>query len=860
MLTAARLRTDYLAEPLGLGNARPRFFWTCAGGVDQTAYRIVAKRDGLTVWDTGKVLSPKMTGHDWAGAQIGSRDRIEWSVQLWDENDRRGDLAVSSFEVGLLEPSDWTAQWITGNYSPNKRNRYPVDSFRRTFSANGVTSARLYITACGLYEAQLNGERVGVVIMAPGFTGYDKRLHYQTYDVTRLVLDGQNTLDIDLADGWFRGAIGAMGVRNVYGTQTKVLAQLELTHADGSRETIGTGGDWAWSNDGPVRFADLKDGEIVDLRRKPSYEGAARTTRHAVMPTASDNVPVREKERFTPTVIGSPSGGTLLDFGQNLAGYVELHVNARKSQTLRLRFAEHLTEAGELDIAAIQVRAGKANASPKQEISITLEEGANTYKTRFAVFGFRYATVEGDVAVQPQDIAAIAIYSDMGETTEFHCSNELINDLVRNTVWSMKSNFLDVPTDCPTRERAPWTGDVQIFARTGTFLMDTAAFMRKWLLDLQDRQGPDGKVPCHAPDVRNNEVLGRDQIKSMDGAAGWADAAVLVPWRLYELYRDDTVLRESYEMMKKHVQFQISRTNRTGLFGHRFPNPDRKYISNVGQAFGEWLEPTDVYQQSIVKDFLAPHPEEATAYLSYVAGLMVEIARIVGREEDIPLFAEYRSGCATAYISQFTPVTEDRQSKLVRPLALGILDGDLAEQTFAQLVTNIESRAYRIGTGFLSTPLILPVLSRRGRTDVAYKMLENQAEPGWLFEVLAGATTVWENWDGTGSQNHYSPGSVCQWIFETMCGINVASERVFTIAPQPGGSLTHASMTYDSVFGPVSSSWSRTEESIRYRIAVPANTTAEIRLPGGTAATVGAGTWEYTESHQSQTSDSEVAS
>ncbi|MGI9824442.1 family 78 glycoside hydrolase catalytic domain [Agromyces sp. Marseille-Q5079] len=851
MLTATRLRADHLTDPIGLGNPRPRLFWVCDGGTTQTAYRIVATRDGDTVWDSGKVLSSKMTGHEWGGSALHSRDRIQWQVQLWDEAEQPGPWTSTTFELGLLQPQDWVATWITGDYEPKKKHRYPVDQFRHSFHARTVASARLYVTACGVYDAHLNGTRVGDAVLAPGFTDYDSRLHYQAYDVTEQIADGANTIEVAVADGWYRGSIGALGTRNAYGTKTKLLAQLELTYADGRRDTISTGDGWEWSNDGALRFADLKDGERVDLTQTPSYRGVARETTYPLVPAAADNVVPREKERFTPTISRTPAGVQLLDFGQNIAGYIELTVDARHGEQLHLQFAEHLDTSGELDMAAIQVRAGKPNATPQQRIDLTLADGTNTYKTRFAVFGFRYATVTGDIELAAESVTAIAVYSDMGQTGAFTSSHALINQFVQNTLWSMKGNFLDVPTDCPTRERAPWTGDAQIFTRTGTFLMDTAAFMRKWLRDLQDRQMPNGRVPCVAPDTHNNEVFGMDQLKAMAGSAGWADAAVLVPWYLYELYRDEVVLRDSYDMMKRHVEFQITRTNRTGLFGRPFPKPDRKYISNAGQAFGEWLEPTDVYQQSILKDMIAPHPEEATAYLAYTTRIMADVARILGRDEDIPLFEEYARGCAEAYARQFTPVDTDRQSKMVRPLAFGLLEGQLADDTFAKLVNAIEAREYRIGTGFLSTPLILPVLSERGRTDIAYRMLENEAEPGWLFQVRSGATTVWENWDGTASQNHYSPGSVCQWIFETVCGVDVTGEQEFTIAPQPGGTLTHAAFSYDSVFGTVTSAWKRQDDLTEYEITVPSNTTAHIRLPEGTVTTVGAGTWVFREANES---------
>lgn len=842
-MIAIRLRTEYLTNPIGMDIACPRFFWNCEDGLTQTAYQIIAECGGETIWDTGKVTSGQMTRIPWDGQTLQSRSIVSWKVRLWDEHDRPGEWSDSaSFEMGLLKRADWQAAWITGAYMPRMKNRYPVDCFMKRFDASKVQKARLYITACGLYEARMNGHRVGNFVMAPGFTCYDKRLYYQTYDVTTLLAPGTNTLEVLLADGWYRGSIGAMGIRNVYGKETKLLAQLEMTMMDGARQVVISDASWKWSNDGKIRFADMKDGEIVDLRMRPSFANPVKMTDCPVIPTASNNVPVVERERFSPVLSITPSGKQLLDFGQNIAGYVALTINAKAGQRIKMQFAEHLDAAGEVAMEAMQCHAGKPNATPKQEITLYCEEGENHYKTKFAVFGFRYASVDSELQVTPGCITAIAVYSDMEQTGFFACSNPLINRFVENTLWSMKGNFLDVPTDCPTRERAPWTGDVQIFCKTGTYLMDTAAFFRKWLLDLQDRQGKDGKVPCHAPDVRNNEFIpGFDFIKRMDGCCGWADTAVLVPFALYQLYGDEAFLRDAYPSMKAHTLFQIGRTNRTGMFGKPFPKPDKKYISNVGQAFGEWLEAKDVYQQSVVQDFMAPHPEEATAYLSYVCGMMATIARTLGFHDDIPLYDEYHEGCKKAYVSQFTPVNTDRQSKLVRPLALGMLEGAEAQKTMQRLVAAIEGRAYRIGTGFLSTPLILPLLTRMGRLDVAYQMMENEQEPGWLYEVKAGATTVWENWDGSASQNHYSPGSVCQWLFETVCGVHVQGENHFTISPMPGGTLTHASFSYHSIFGRVSCAWQREGDRITIHIAIPPNTTAEIRLPDGRNETLSAG-------------------
>ena len=321
-MNANRLKTEHLFDPIGIDLKHPRLFWNCEGGIKQTAYRIVTKN-----WDSGKVESDAM--HAEYPMELLSRERVTWTITLWDENGEAGEPQSAFFETGLLNPSDWTAKWITGNYTVNKKQRYPVDCFRKTFTVKKpVKKARLYATACGLYEAKLNGKRIGDFVFAPGYTDYRKRVQYQTYDVGTMLSEGENELTCQLADGWYRGSCGAWGRKNQYGTETKLLLQLEITYTDGTTETVGTDATWDWSNDGPIRFADNKDGEIVEAFRTPLYTGKAKETSHSVVPSASNNVPVKEHERFHPVITTAPNGKKLLDFGQNIAGYVAFSVRA----------------------------------------------------------------------------------------------------------------------------------------------------------------------------------------------------------------------------------------------------------------------------------------------------------------------------------------------------------------------------------------------------------------------------------------------------------------------------------------------------------------------------------------------------
>ncbi len=855
-MRAVRLRTEYLTNPCPLDITRPRFYWNCEGGARQSAYRIVATRDGEEVWDSGKVDTSAMTHIRYEGKPLRSRDHVEWKVCLWDENGVSGEWSEAWFEMGLLDRKDWKARWISGDYEPKKNQRYPVDCFRKTFRLpQKAVRARLYITACGIYEACINGQRVGEFYFAPGCTDYRKRIQYQAYDVTGLLRE-KNELTVWLADGWFRGSDGCFGKTNVFGRRTKLLYQLEVTTEDGKKHRLCSDDTTEWSSDGPIRFADLQDGEIYDASRRPSYGGKAVLAEESVVPTASDNVEPKCQETFTPKLIRTPSGKQVLDFGQNIAGIVAFRVKGEKGQKLRLTFGEILDERGEFTqenfmqykpkkeygklvemivcMNAITKTKIKTVPTPLQKLEFICSGREDTYRMRFAVMGFRYALVETDIAIDPQDFRGVAVYSDMERTGTFACSNELVNRLFLNALWSMKGNYLDVPTDCPTRERMAWTGDAQIFFKTAAYCMDVASFMRKWMRDIRDDQFASGKSSAVVP------YQGCSQLYDNTGASvGFGDALVLIPYRYWKIYNDDAFLRENYGMMRAYAMFMIKNA------GPRKPKeyqgkPWAKYLYEKGVHLGEWLEPEEFRDQK--QGMGEVRTEEATAYMHYSMRCMSEVARALGETEDAALFEEYARGAKTAYQALFLSertVDTDRQAKLVRPLALGLTEdnpadrwpGETRERMQERLVEAVKNRGYLVGTGFLSTAFLLPELCKGKRSDVAYRMLENEEAPGWLAEVKAGATTIWEDWEGKLSHNHYSPGTVCEWLFSGVGGIQVDGENHFVIAPVCGGTLTWAEVSYKSLYGKVTVSWKKEGENWKIRVSLPPNTTADIRLP-----------------------------
>lgn len=574
-------------------------------------------------------------------------------------------------------------------------------------------------------------------------------------------------------------------------------------------------------------------------------------TSHNVRPSASDNVPLTEHERLGARLITTPSGKTVLDFGQNIAGYAEFALNARSGQEIRLRFGEMLDENGEFTQKNIQC-SGKKVTTPLQQVIFTCADCMNRYKTSFAIFGFQYVLVETDVPFCAEDFTAVAVYSDMERTGFFESSNPLLDKFVENTVWSAKNNHADLPTDCPTRERHGWSGDAQIFCHTASYLFDYEPMAEKFLNDMYDWQRKNGKLPQIAPEGGTDFYM-----KVMNGSVGWADAGIIIPYTLWKHYGDIGVLNRRYEGMKRYAGFMMRRCGKWGgpyAKPVRIPKKYKRYLVNRGQSYGEWAEPEDFYVMRWY-DFAEPHPEVSTAYTAYMMELMARIAEATGHKEDLPEYIKYRDGCRETYQAMMRTekfsLDTDRQAQLVRPLAMGLLDKEQTVYAEKRLIKALDNYGWRLGTGFLSTPLILDVLTRID-TEAAYRLLENEEIPGWLSMPKNGVTTIWESWEGdkakgsgVASLDHYSKGAVCRWLFDTMCGIRPDGENRFKITPHPGGHFTMAKAAYVSVCGRVESGWEKTVNGFKYTVTVPANCTAELCLPDGRKALLEAGTHTF---------------
>ena len=742
--------------------------------------------------------------------------------------------------------------WDNGHFD-DKGPIPPAAYLRKEFDVlDGLKEAVLYMTSLGNYIPFINGEKAGNQLLTPGYTEYSKRLPYQRYDVTHLIKAGRNAAGAIVGDGWYRGSCGPMGMRATYGFDLALAAVVELVYADRT-ELVLTDRSWRWTDSGPTRKQDMKLIEHYDARMEMDGWCAAGYDDASWNPCAdgvysgelvpSEGEQVCAHERFVPEVLHTPDGSTVLDFGQNMAGFVRFTVSGCAGQTVRMVHGEVLDQRGNFTVKNL----GESKLLKLgQELVYDLKDGTQTYEPRFLICGFRYVRLVGwPEEVQPANFEAVAVYSDCKTTGEFECSNPKINRLVKNVQWSQKSNFVDIPTDCPQRERAGWTGDINVFMECANLLADTRKFITKWLKDVILTQTKDGAILSIVPSVY---MLSRKSNETAPGAAGWADAITQIPMRQYEAYGESSDLKMCYDSMKRYVNFNIARAKKHSLINRFRLKPDSRYILDTGFHYGEWLEPGAANLLDGLKAMLAPDSEVATAWFYYSAKTLADAAGILGKAEDEKRYRELSEHIKKAYRRHFLPndtLSSSRQCKYVRPLYMGLADGALKAGLAARLNDLLTQNNYRIGTGFLTTYQLLNVLSDNGYADTAYQVLENEQCPGWLYEVNQGATTIWEGWDAidpkTGkihakSLNHYSPGAAISWLWTGCCGIRSTAPgyKKIEIAPQPGGSLTYAKASYDSISGRIVSGWKKESGAFILTVEIPPQVDATVVLPDGT--------------------------
>ncbi|MCD7819292.1 MAG: glycoside hydrolase family 78 protein [Lachnospiraceae bacterium] len=915
MVQIVNLKTEHRNNPMGIDAARPRFSWQIVSDehqVQQTAYRLLVSEEGKTIYDSGKVSEGQSQNVRYAGQELKSAQRLSWNVTVWTQSENGESECRSEdafFEMGLLKSEDWQANWVEPEGELDPEHREPSPYLRKVFSVkHGLKSARIYQSAQGLYEFWMNGQRGCEEVFKPGFTSYYHRVQYQVHDVTTLLTEGVNVWAVVLGDGWWRGTTGGM-YRHNFGYKLAYIGQLVLEYDDHTEEIIGTDDSWKTSTGG-LRASDMRAGDIYDARLEPenwkmaSYDDTEWATVHlATDPHAtksvlipSRSVEIKEFERFHPTVFQDQNGDTILDFGQNIAGYVHMVLRGcSRGQKIELEHGEDIKEGCfNLDNIDGMFLITDGQKMDFQKV-IYYASGADTesYCPMFSIFGFRYVRIRGYQNIDPEDFTAIAVYSACEETGSFHCSNDLINRLVENCRWSQKGNFLDVPTDCPTRERSPWTGDSQVYAKTASLFMNVYPFFEKWMYDLTLEQMPSGKIANTFPStntLQNEQELERLKEKKeytnvfgplafgnmktgniTDGSAGWGDTATITPFTMYLCYGDTQILENQYDSAKKWVEYMLSCAKNPSADAQRVADAseyhtytdgelDAEYVWDTCFQWGEWLEPDVDYSLDFSPEAMAKiDPEVPTAYMAHSAELVSQMAEILGKKEDAARYGEIAQKIKRIFqkhiIRADGVIKEGRQAPHARALQFALVDEGRRDRMAEVLNQCVISNDYHLNTGFLSTPFLLNQLAEHGYLETAYRLLEQTDSPGWLYPVTLGSTTILENWTGMerheSSYNHYSYGAVCDFMFSYIAGIQpdiqAPGYKHFFLAPQPGGTLTDAEADYESIYGVIHSAWRKHEDgTYTFSFSIPANTTATVKLPGKEQIELGSGRYEYT--------------
>jgi alpha-L-rhamnosidase len=863
-----RLRCEYLVNPLGIDEPLPRLSWAMDSdrrGARQIAFRILVASTPErllagqgNLWDSGRIESNQATHVVYSGKPLRSRDVCHWCVEVWDEAGNAAKSEPAFWTMGLLEKADWSAKWIAADPEIIRRDREATAPtltdcgtpalFRKEFDVpDRINRATLYASARGLFELRANGRRVGEDIFAPEWTDYDKRIHYRTYDVTALLTTGRNALGATLGDGWWSGYVGWQETRGRYGSlENSLMMQLEVELESGERFNVGTDGSWT-CNTGPILSSDFMMGEIYDARREssgwdvPHFSAQHWLSVHEVAAPAVPLVsqrsePVRVTEKMVPVAVNEIRAGVFIfDLGQNIAGWVHLRVNAPAGTRVTIRHGERLNPDGTLYTE--NLRRAKAT-----DVYICKGGGEEIFEPHFTFHGFQYVELTGLPYKPDKDaVTGCVVRSATSDAGRFECSNPDVNRLWLNGLWSQKDNFLSVPTDCPQRdERLGWMGDAQVFLGTASYNMDVAAFFTKWMIDVEDAQTSDGVFPDTAPRLREGEnFVG---LGNLGGSAGWADAGVIVPYTIWRVYGDRRILERHYDTMVKWVDW-IAKHNPNGL-----------RLNNLANNYGDWLcipSDTSFGTHSPMKNLLA------TAYWADDCTKLARIARELGHDADAErfrkMFEHVRAAFQKEWVDPNGRITTDTQTGYLLALAFDLLPENLRAAAVNHLVENVQTLDWHLSTGFIGISHLNPQLTLAGRADVAYRLLLRDDYPSWLYPVKHGATTIWERWNGWTHQdgffnpqmnsfNHYSLGSVGEWLFRHVAGIEIDPDapgfQKFVLRPFIGDGLDFVRASYRTMHGEIVSDWKFESTRFTWTIRVPANATATVFIPSALGSSV----------------------
>lgn len=835
-LSPERLRTEYLENPIGIDTPQPRLSWILASSdrrQRQSAYQIlVASREDrlrsgkADLWDSGRIESDESLHIRYGGRSLASRQACWWKVRVWDQDGRESDWSASArWEMGLLKPGDWTAHWIGRDESIEVR---PAPLLRRTFNLRGpVQRARVYVSGLGYYALSINGRPIGDRILDPAFTRYDRRVLYATHDVTSVLRAGRNAIGVILGTGWFNCHTRAVWNfhQAPWRMSPRLLLQLHLEYADGKSETLVTDESWK-IGPGPIVFDSIYGGESYDARleqpgwdtpsfRDASWDNARNLTAPAGRLSAQRMPPIRLQKPLEAVAVTEPAPGVfVVDFGKNIAGVAELTASGPPGLRIEWRYGERLGPDGRLETHDIDQHIKSQGKEQRfQTDSYTLRgTGTERWHARFTYHGFQYLEVTG-IRPSRDTFRALPLHSDIPRLGTFLCSDDRLNKIQAAAQRSFLNNFQGLPTDCPHREKNGWTGDAHLAAEQANFNFLPVTVHAKWVQDLADEQRPDGELPGIVPTAGWGYEWG-------NGPA-WDSALLLIPRDAYTYFGDTDMFERHYDAMRRYVDYLTSKS-------------DHGIVSIGLNDWAPWKTQT-------------PADITSTAYYYVDTRIVAQAARLLGHAQDAARYGALADDIRRAFQQRFfhadtSTYGNGSQTSLSCALYQELVEPQHRAKVVERLVESVDHSAGHIDTGILGAKYLLNTLLDHGRGDLAYKIVTQTNQPGWLWWIGQGATTLWEQWNGTESRNHIMFGDVSAWFYKGIAGINpdplAPGFRHFTIKPNPWGDLTWARAEYDSIRGRIISDWRLTDGVFRLRLTVPANTSATVHLPARPGAQV----------------------
>jgi len=839
----ANLRCEYIENPIGIDKITPRLSWilqTDRRGQKQTAYQVIVasssellKKDKGDLWDSKKTKSDKSNHIEYAGQMLKSRMQCFWKVRIWDKDNRQSCWSEPAmWTIGLLSSQDWEAHWISFPYRGQDKTS-PM--LRKEFNlTNKIRHAVLYLTARGLYEVRINGQRVGNHLLSPEWTSYGKRIQYQTYDVTELLCTGCNTIGAMLGEGWYAGSIQQWPPKeHLYGEELELLAQLEVQTENGKVSMVVSDKTWKTTIEGPILSSGIYAGETYDANKEqPGWDSSGfNDSKWKAVKVNNDlgqarlvaqfNEPICVTQEIKPVAVTEPKAGIyVFDLGQNMVGWTRVRFKAPMGTKIIFKHNERLNPDG--TVYMDNLRAGRLSKELRRQTNeyICSGKGEEVFEPHFTYHGFRYVEVNGlKYQPEPDDLTGKVFHSNAPFAGQFECSDELLNRIWQNVFWSLRGNLMSVPTDCPQRdERMGWMGDAQIFCQTANFCMGMAAFWNKWIRDIRDDQLEDGQYPSYVPypDAENRHV----------GRSAWADAGTIVPWYLYLNYADMRLLQEHFESARRWVD-HICAENPNLISAKESHGVDHL---NLGGTIPEKLF--------------------STAFFARSTEIVARMAAVLGKDDEAREYDKLHEAIKSAFIYEFLQedgkVTGDSQGAYALALAFDLVPENQRQCVAGHMIKALKKTDGKLTTGVVTTHHLLIELSRNGYHEDACRLVQSRQMPSWGLMVEQGATTIWERWDGyvphqgladsaMNSFNHFAFGAVGEWMMRELAGINLDQDhpgyKHFIIRPHPSNTITWTCACYNSIYGQIVSDWKLKGSSLKLNVTIPANTTATVYIP-----------------------------